>query len=137
MENHGPLHLEKTTLDEQKSYFKNKDTNIDENKNAKKSESKNDLTVYLRHLKNADNMLKTLTDTFKQSKKTQLLCFYGDHIPSMPNNYKQMNYDNHNSDYIIWSNQTSNNANNEQQRTKPRTKPRTMSVENLAEHLLK
>ena len=114
MENHGPLHLEKTTIEEQKTYF-----------SENTLENINDLTVYLRHLKNADKMLKTLTDTFNHSNKAHTLCFYGDHIPSMPNIYSLTNYENHNSDYIIWTNNKPN-----------KTQESTIAVENLARNLL-
>ena len=116
MENHGPLHLEKTSIEEQSTYFYNNSI-----KNT------NDLSVYLRHLKNADKMLKTLSDTFNKSAKAHTLCFYGDHIPSMPNIYHLTDYKNANSDYIIWTNQ------------KPKKTPAsntTISVENLAKSLL-
>jgi len=115
MENHGPLHLEKTTVKEQETYFSNhtlKDIN--------------DLTVYLRHLKNTDKMLKQLTTNFTKSDKPQTLCFYGDHIPSMPNIYTLTNYKNHNSDYLIWTNDKLK-----------KTKQNTIAVENLANKVIK
>jgi len=128
MENHGPLHLEKTTSDEQESYFtENFSTKSFATKNS--LGKVNDLAVYLRHLSNADKMLQTLTEAFNNSEKAHSLCFYGDHIPSMPNIYQQMNYDNHNSDYIIWNNRKSVK--------KPQaTIKSTLAVEHLARHLL-
>ncbi|KAG1663439.1 hypothetical protein GQR58_020377 [Nymphon striatum] len=82
MENHGPLHLEKTTKEEQNHYF-----------DTKPIEAINDLTVYLRHLQNADKMIVDLTSAYSEFEKPHALCFYGDHIPSMPNIYQQLSYE--------------------------------------------
>ncbi len=95
MENHGPLHLEKTTQDEQDGYY-----------SKAPMEQINDLTVYLRHLKNADKMVEKLTSAYRQSDKPSTLCFYGDHIPSMPKIYQQLAYEDRDSDYFIWNNKT-------------------------------
>ena len=115
MENHGPLHLEKTTQVEQQSYF-----------TTTPFEKINDLTVYLRHLKNADQMIEQLTTAFQQSDKPNTLCFYGDHIPSMPKIYTQLGYDNSHSDYFIWNNSA----------TKKAPTLQAMHVHNLAASLL-
>jgi phosphoglycerol transferase MdoB-like AlkP superfamily enzyme len=93
MENHGPLHLEKTTSEEQKEYYE-----------TTPCSDINDLTVYLRHLKNADKMIATLISKYRQFEKPSTLCFYGDHIPSMPGIYQQMDYCDEDSDYLIWHN---------------------------------
>lgn len=93
MENHGPLHLEKTTVDEQKGYFSELP--------LKKA---NDLAVYLRHLKNADKQIADLMAFYEKSEKPSTLCLYGDHIPSMPNIYSDLNYQDDHSDYFIWQN---------------------------------
>ena len=116
MENHGPLHLEKTTIEEQESFY-----------TGKVLENSNDLTVYLRHLKNADKMLKQLTEFYLKSKTAHTLCFYGDHIPSMPDIYQQTEFTNHHSDYLIWTNDKSGKNQQQQQRIMP--------VENLASRL--
>ncbi len=103
MENHGPLHLEKTSKDEYPSYYKNHLESSEHNL----PKSKNDLTVYLRHLKNADKMIQSLTDYYRQQDrdtgKETRLCFYGDHIPSMPTVYKETQYTDDKSDYFIWT----------------------------------
>ncbi len=93
MENHGPLHLEKTTEVEQQSYFEKKPLT-----------AANDLTVYLRHLQNADNMIAQLTQAYSEFEKPHALCFYGDHVPSMPEIYQQLDYQDEESDYFIWQN---------------------------------
>ena len=118
MENHGPLHLEKTTKDEQQSYFS--ETPI---------EHINDLAVYLRHLKNADKMVAQLTSAYRDLEQSSTICFYGDHIPSMPKIYQELAYKDRDSDYFIWNNKiTSSSSNSNQQNIK---------VDNLAETLLK
>ena len=120
MENHGPLHLEKTTKDEQKRYY-----------SEEPIDDINDLTVYLRHLKNADDMVAQLTSTYrdlyKENETASTLCFYGDHIPSMPKIYQALSYEDRDSDYFIWNNQTP---------TEPSTQS-DISVDSLAETLLR
>lgn len=93
MENHGPLHLEKTTPAEQDHYFYQPPL-----------DDANDLTVYLRHLQNADTMVQQLTDAYQNREQATSLCFYGDHIPSMPNIYQALDYTNWDADYFIWRN---------------------------------
>ena len=119
MENHGPLHLEKTTKDEQQSYFSNAPI-----------EQINDLTVYLRHLKNADIMVEQLTSAYRKPDKPSTLCFYGDHIPSMPKIYQQLAYEDRDSDYFIWNNKADKTS-------KKNLGKLDISVDNLAETLLK
>jgi len=95
MENHGPLHLE--TYEQ---------TNLEQLYQAEPPKQHHDLTIYLKHLKNADQMLANLTDYLKNSSTESLLCWYGDHVPSMPNIYKELNFQDGRSDYLIWSNQS-------------------------------
>lgn len=95
MENHGPLHLEKTSFKEHQEFYTNPlATGL--------PKDLNDLSVYLRHLKNADQMIKTLTDKYRQSDKETTLCFYGDHVPSMPQVYAETEFTGGDSDYFIW-----------------------------------
>ena len=117
MENHGPLHLEKTTKEEQQNYY-----------SKPPMDKINDLTVYLRHLKNANKMVAQLTTEYRKDDKPHTLCFYGDHIPSMPKIYQALAYEDRDSDYFIW-----NNKNEET----PQAKPVDVSVDSLAETLLK
>jgi phosphoglycerol transferase MdoB-like AlkP superfamily enzyme len=94
MENHGPLHLEKVTKEEQEYYYSH----------SKSITENNDLTVYLRHLANADKMIESLTEYYKRADKDTLLCLYGDHVPSMPAIYTELDYHDAHSDYFIWQN---------------------------------
>jgi len=118
MENHGPLHLEKTNKQEQSDYYSDS-----------KLEHLNDLSVYLRHLKNADKMIKALTDYYSQPSnnlnKETTLCFYGDHIPSMPEIYQATDYDDSCSDYFIW-----------QSSTNPSSEQKDITIETLAKRVL-
>ena len=103
MENHGPLHLEKTSFKEHQDFYIDPlATGLPKNLN--------DLSVYLRHLKNADQMIKTLTDNYRQSDKETTLCFYGDHVPSMPQVYQETEYTSGDSDYFIWHSKSKQNS---------------------------
>jgi len=127
MENHGPLHLEKTSKEEQIEYF--------ESNHAKDLPHElNDLTVYLRHLKNADKMIKTLTDEYRKSEVETTLCFYGDHVPSMPTIYQQTNYQDEHSDYFIWQSNTVNDVTRDFTR---KNAPTITHIESLSLDVLK
>ena len=91
MENHGPLHLESVTINEIQQFFE-----------QPVCEKVDDLAVYLRHLQNADAMFAKLTRTLKQQESPTVVCCYGDHVPSMPDVYQAVNYQNANTDYFIW-----------------------------------
>ena len=95
MENHGPLYLEKIREDEFKQFFHATSP-------APAYPQHNDLAIYLRHLKNADNMLATLTTAYAKASQETRLCFYGDHVPSMPVIFEQFDYQDNHSDYLIW-----------------------------------
>jgi len=94
MENHGPLHLETVGPDEASDYMTD----------PSPSSSVHDLTVYLRHLKNADRMLATLKDWMEGRSRPVHLCWYGDHVPIMPNVYEAMTQTSGDTDYLVWSN---------------------------------
>jgi len=120
MENHGPLHLENVKPGEYEHYF---------SVNLKRKMAKpDDLIVYLRHLKNADNMIKTLTREYSSTGKPTQLCFYGDHIPSMPATYASLDYSDSRSDYFIWSSVSSINHGE--------TRQADLDIESLAIQLL-
>jgi len=116
MENHGPLHLEKISQQDQAEFFENKSTQQDD-----------ELGIYLRHLSNADKMINRLTTAYSTAQQETLLCFYGDHVPSLPKIYAANEYDNPNSDYFIWHSKKKNRPNNKQ----------TLAIESLASLLLK
>jgi hypothetical protein len=74
MENHGPLHLE----------------------------GRDELAVYLRHLRNADAMLGELAAELGRIG-SGVLCFYGDHVPGMPAVYRRHGYEDARTDYLLWN----------------------------------
>jgi hypothetical protein len=93
MENHGPLHLERVLPGEGTTYHRMGD-----------EPPWRDLTAYLRHLANADAMIKRLTDYLRSSPRDAVLCFYGDHVPALPAVYEGLGTAQSRSDYFIWRN---------------------------------
>ena len=93
MENHGPLHLEN---------YEQKD--IDAFYSETPPQQHHDLTIYLKHLKNADIMLDQITRYLRKSPIHTHLCWYGDHVPSMPAVYDELKVEHLDSHYIIWNN---------------------------------
>ena len=100
MENHGPLHLE--------SYA---EPDLAELYCTTPPKQHHDLTVYLKHLKNADRMLADLTTYLTTQAKASVLCWYGDHVPSLPAVYQALNYQDGRSHYLVWSNQNNQAVN--------------------------
>ncbi|HPY39468.1 MAG TPA: LTA synthase family protein [Thiolinea sp.] len=115
MENHGPLHLE--------NY---EPTDLAEFYQAEPPKQHHDLTVYLKHLKNTDQMLANLTNYLKNRSTASFLCWYGDHVPSMPDVYKELSFQDGRSDYLIWSNQN----------TPVNAKSKDLAIEDLGVELL-
>jgi len=93
MENHGPLHLEPVTKADEAAYF-----------TQPPPAGCSDLTVYLRHLKNADNMMSALCQQLASLKQAASLCWYGDHVPIMPGVYRQLGKPDAQVPYFIWHN---------------------------------
>ncbi|MFJ4353858.1 sulfatase-like hydrolase/transferase [Pseudomonas sp. NPDC089428] len=93
MENHGPLHLESVTDAELPSWFE-----------RPLQAGMKDLAPYLRHIGNADRMLGMLRDTLQGMPGEALLCFFGDHVPILPEVYQAIGAPAGDTDYLIWSN---------------------------------
>jgi hypothetical protein len=93
MENHGPLHLETAAQGEAAAFHTLGD-----------SEPLRDLTVYLRHLSNADAMIGRLLDQLLARQDDTLVCFYGDHVPALPHVFGKLDREPVRSDYFIWRN---------------------------------
>lgn len=91
MENHGPLHLERALPADVAALY-----------TAPPPEGFDDLTVYLRHLRNADRMLLNLVTLLDRRPRDAALCFFGDHVPSMPEVYSQLAYEDGRTDYLLW-----------------------------------
>jgi len=90
MENHGPLHLEQAGQDE-----------IEELYRTKPPDGCEDLTIYLRHLKNADRQLGRLRCYLAARTRPTILCFYGEHLPSMPKVYDALGLPDGRTDYFV------------------------------------
>jgi phosphoglycerol transferase MdoB-like AlkP superfamily enzyme len=91
MENHGPLHLEKVRPDEaERFYSRPPPAGCDE------------LTIYLRHLRNADRMAGMLRAGLEALPGRSGLCWYGDHVPIMPDVYRTLGAPAGQTDYFIW-----------------------------------
>lgn len=91
MENHGPLHLEKVLEGEVERLYSNPPPDGCE-----------DLTIYLRHLSNADRMAGMLRDQMEALPGGGWLCWFGDHVPIMPKVYGAIGVPNGRTDYLIW-----------------------------------
>jgi phosphoglycerol transferase MdoB-like AlkP superfamily enzyme len=93
MENHGPLRLESVDKGETSQYH------------ALGEDARwHDLTVYLRHVVNADAMIGTLLDRLRASQRPTVLCFYGDHVPGLHGAFRALGVMPVHSDYFIWRN---------------------------------
>ncbi|KAF1029035.1 MAG: hypothetical protein GAK40_00677 [Burkholderia plantarii] len=93
MENHGPLHLETVLSGESSSRHTLGD-----------GAAWRDLTAYLRHIENADAMIGRLLDHVRSSCRDTIVCFYGDHVPALPQVFDRLDVNPERSDYFIWRN---------------------------------
>lgn len=91
MENHGPLHLEKVLPGDVERLY-----------SSPPPEGCDDLTIYLRHLSNADRMAGMLRDRLEALPGSSWLCWFGDHVPIMPKVYGTMGAPDGQTDYLIW-----------------------------------
>jgi phosphoglycerol transferase MdoB-like AlkP superfamily enzyme len=93
MENHGPLHLEQVDDGDHADLY-----------DAPPPAGSDDLTIYLRHLRNADRMLRQLQHTLRACDRPASLCWYGDHVPIMAEVYRTQGEPPGQTEYLIWSN---------------------------------
>ena len=93
MENHGPLHLESYDQEDIQAYYSDNPP-----------QDHHDLTIYLKHLKNADSMLDRIADYLSTSPVKTHLCWYGDHVPSMPAVYEELGIEHMDTHYLVWTN---------------------------------
>ncbi|SFG19101.1 LTA synthase family protein [Neptunomonas qingdaonensis] len=98
MENHGPLHLEKPDSVDQQLFYKDK----------KQPEGCDDLTVYTRHLSNADQMASMLRQQLQADLREGVLCWYGDHVPIMADVYRRLGEPSGLTDYFVWTTTSEN-----------------------------
>ncbi|MFZ5510884.1 MAG: LTA synthase family protein, partial [Pseudomonadota bacterium] len=93
MENHGPLHLEKVDgLDVAELYTLPPPPGCD------------DLTIYLRHLRNADRMIHSVREALEACSRAAGLCWFGDHVPIMPGVYDRHGAPEGHTPFLCWSN---------------------------------
>lgn len=92
MENHGPLHLEKpiAAADEGSLYTAPPPPDCD------------NLGVYLNHLRHTDQMLGRLKE-ISPAKRPLSICFYGDHVPIMPECYRALGAPTGDVPYFCWN----------------------------------
>jgi phosphoglycerol transferase MdoB-like AlkP superfamily enzyme len=102
MENHGPLHLEQPLVTDKKLFYK-----MD-----KQPEGCDDLTVYARHLHNADKMAYMLHEQLQHNAREGVLCWYGDHVPIMADVYNVLGEPSGLTDYFVWSSKHNNASTN-------------------------
>lgn len=93
MENHGPLHLERVEAHDIADLY-----------TATPPAGFDDLTIYLRHLRNADRMISSLKTTISRNKRPAGLCWFGDHVPILPSVYDALGAPNGTTDYLYWTN---------------------------------
>lgn len=115
MENHGPLHLERIG-----------EAELEEFHQIPPPAGCEDLTIYLRHLRNADRMMGALRDTLQGCGRRAELCWYGDHVPIMPGVYATFGAPSGEVDYVLWSSAGDGSSG-----------PRDMPVHELAQLWLK
>lgn len=114
MENHGPLHLEPVQAEDLPALY-----------DSPPPAGCNDLTVYLRHVGNADLMIKRLRSALIQHPRPARLCWYGDHVPIMPRVYRMFGEPDGKTEYFIWQNRHAG---------QPQSKER--ALHDLAKHLI-
>ena len=93
MENHGPLHLERVAPADVEALY-----------SAPPPDGCDDLTIYLRHLRNADRMIAKLRQTLERSERPASLCWFGDHVPIMPSVYETFGAPDGKVEFVCWSN---------------------------------
>lgn len=91
MENHGPLHWENVDPDEVFDVFK-----------APMPEGCHDLVAYARHLRNADAMFGEVRQVLLGQERPAALCIFGDHVPIMPEVYRQIGEVDGETTYLLW-----------------------------------
>jgi len=93
MENHGPLHLERVAPADIETFY-----------TTAPPDGCEDLTIYLRHLRNADRMIAQLRQGLEGCDRPASLCWFGDHVPIMPSVYETFGTPNGVVEYVFWSN---------------------------------
>ncbi|WP_374487338.1 LTA synthase family protein [Zoogloea sp.] len=93
MENHGPLHLEQVAPGDEDALYQ-----------TPPAPGCADLTIYLRHLRNASQFAGDLTAALATHPRPARLAWYGDHVPIMPQVYQTYGLPPARTDYFVWDN---------------------------------
>jgi hypothetical protein len=91
MENHGPLHLERVSHADVDRYYC-----------MPPPEGCEDLTIYLRHLANADKMAGHVRKSLNSLPGDAWFVWFGDHVPIMPTVYRRLCEPDGRTEYVIW-----------------------------------
>jgi hypothetical protein len=94
MENHGPLQLERVGISDIGDFY-----------TAPPPAGCDDLTIYLRHLRNADRMISKLRLMLEQCEHPANLCWFGDHVPIMSTTYEIFGAPQGKVEYVFWTSQ--------------------------------
>lgn len=121
MENHGPLDLEQPRYDALANTLPHALWPLPQHQR--------NLAVYLRHLRQADAMLETLTRALSRGSRPGVLGWYGDHVPILPEAYAHYSAPSGETPYMLWSSQQS------QSDTHPAT-PQRLAANELGSMLL-
>lgn len=97
MENHGPLHMERVAPGDVEALY-----------NLAPPPECDELTIYLRHLRNASRMIASLRQSLDRCDRSASLCWYGDHVPIMPKVYEVFGVPGFDVEYVIWNNLKTN-----------------------------
>lgn len=92
MENHGPLHLEQADAADAAEFYA-----------TPPPAGCDDLTIFLRHLRNADRMIATLQRHLQDGDRPTGLCWFGDHVPIMPAVYRTFGVPEGETRYVLWA----------------------------------
>lgn len=93
MENHGPLHLESVDVGDVDALYTQPPPHGCE-----------ELTVYLRHIRNADRMAGRLHEYLEAMEHPASLCWFGDHVPIMSAAYDTLGAPPGHTHYLMWRN---------------------------------
>jgi len=91
MENHGPLHWERVTAEDAQAVL-----------TSPMPPGCDDLVAYVRHVRNADAMFGSLRSALLSRDRPGVLCVFGDHVPIMPEVYRQLGEPDGATDYLVW-----------------------------------
>lgn len=61
-----------------------------------------ELALYLHHLRNADAMIAQIAGALTARPGDGVFCLFGDHVPSFPNLYQRLGFDDSRTDYLVW-----------------------------------